>query len=105
MLQKLLRFVRNFYVATALALLTWMTFFDANDLPLQARNWLKLRELEEETTFYQAEMRDVQPERREVLGSNRLREKFAREEYLMKKPTDDALVSGDELNDPLPKEG
>ncbi len=103
MLQKLLRFVRNFYVATALALLTWMTFFDANDLPSQARNWLKLRELEEETTFYQAEIRDVQTERREVLGSNRLREKFAREKYLMKKPTEDVFVIVDELNDPLEK--
>jgi len=103
MLQKLLRFVRNFYVATALALLTWMTFFDANDLPSQARNWLKLRELEEETTFYQAEIRDVQTERREVLGSNRLREKFAREKYLMKKPTEDVFVIVDERNDPLEK--
>ena len=103
MFQNLLRSVRNFYVATALALLAWMTFFDANDLPSQVRNWLKLRELEEEAVFYQAEIRDVQNERREVLGNDRLREKFAREKYLMKKPTEDVFVIVDEQNEPIEK--
>lgn len=103
MLQKLLRSVRNFYVATALALLTWMTFFDANDLPSQVQNWLKLRELEGDIKFYQAKIKDVQTERREVLGSDRLREKFAREKYLMKKPTEDVFVIVDEKNEPLEK--
>ena len=102
-MEKLLRFVRNFYVATALALLTWMMFFDANDLPSQAQNWLKLRELGEETTFYQAEIRNVQIARREVLGSDRLREKYAREKYLMRKPTEDVFVIVDEQNEPLEK--
>lgn len=103
MFQKLFSRLRNFYVATALALLTWMTFFDANDLPSQARNWLKLRELEEETTFYKAEIKDVQTKRQEVLGSDRLREKFAREKYLMRKPAEDVFVIVDEKNEPLEK--
>ena len=102
-MKNLLRPLRNFYIATALALLAWMTFFDANDLPSQVRNWLKLRELEEEAVFYQAEIRDVQTERREVLGSDRLREKFAREKYLMKKPTEDVFVIVDEKNEPIEK--
>lgn len=103
MFQKLLHRLRNFYVATALALLTWMMFFDANDLPSQARNWLKLRELVAETTFYQAQIGTVQTARREVLGSDRLREKFAREKYLMKKPTEDVFVIVDEHNELIEK--
>ena len=103
MLQKFISRLRNFYVATALALLTWMMFFDANDIPSQVQNWLKLRELEQETTFYQAEIRDVQTARREVLGNDRLREKFAREKYLMRKPTEDVFVIVDEKNEPLEK--
>ena len=103
MFQKLLHKLRNFYVATALVLLAWMTFFDANDLPTQVRNWLKLHDLEAETKFYQAEIRDVQTERREVLGNDQLREKFARERYLMKKPTEDVFVIVDEQNEPLEK--
>lgn len=104
MLQKLLFRLRNFYLATTLAMLAWMTFSDANDLPSQVRNWLKLRELEAETRFYQAEIKKVQTARREVLGSDRLREKFAREKYLMKKPTEDVFVTVDEQNEPLEKQ-
>ena len=102
-MKNLLRSVRNFYVATALALLTWMMFFDANDLPLQTRNWLKLRDLEKEAMFYRAQIKDVQIKRREVLGNDRLREKFAREKYLMKKPTEDVFVIVNEQNEPLEK--
>lgn len=94
---------RNFYFATGLALLGWMTFFDANDLPTQIRNWLKLRELEAEARFYQTEIKQVQAERREVLGNDELREKFAREKYLMKKPTEAIFVIVDEHNEPLEK--
>ena len=103
MLQKLLRYLRNFYVATGLGLLAWMTFFDANDLITQGRNWWKLRELEGDARFYQAKIKTVQTDRREVLGSDRLREKFAREKYLMKKPNEDVFVIVDENNEPLEK--
>ncbi|MFD2572906.1 septum formation initiator family protein [Spirosoma soli] len=103
MFQKLLHFLRNFYVATGLVLLVWMTFFDANDLPSQAQNWWKLRELESDVKYYQTKIKAVQTERREVLGNDKLREKFAREKYLMKKPTEDVFVIVDEQNEPLEK--
>ncbi|MGF7217058.1 hypothetical protein GGR92_003225 [Spirosoma lacussanchae] len=102
-MQTLLRRLRNFYVATALVLLTWMTFFDANDLPSQIRNWWKLRELEGDAAFYEGRIKDIRRERREVLGNDRLREKYAREKYLMKKPTEDIFVIVDENNEPLEK--
>ncbi|AQG80890.1 FtsB family cell division protein [Spirosoma montaniterrae] len=104
MLNRILSRLRNFYVATALGLLVWMTFFDANDLPSQIRNWLKLRELESEVTFYNDQIKEVQRARREVLGNDRLREKYARERYLMKKPTEDVFVIVDENNEPIEKQ-
>jgi cell division protein DivIC len=100
---RLLRYLRNFYVATGLGLLVWMTFFDANDLPTQIRNRWKLYELDEEARFYQEKIKAVQNERREVLGNDQLREKFAREKYLMKKEGEDVFVIVDEHNDPLEK--
>lgn len=103
MLNRLLRYLRNFYVATGLGLLVWMTFFDANDLPTQIRNRWKLRELDRDAKFYQAQIKSVQAERQEVLGNDRLREKFAREKYLMKKPGEDVFVIVDEHNEPLEK--
>ncbi|QKZ15449.1 FtsB family cell division protein [Spirosoma sp. KUDC1026] len=103
MLPKRFRLLQNFYVATSLGLLVWMTFIDANDLPMQVRNWWKLRELDREITFYKDQIKTVQTERREVLGNDRLREKYAREKYLMKKPTEDVFVVVDEHNEPLEK--
>ena len=103
MLNRLLSYLRNFYVATGLGLLVWMTFFDANDLPTQFGNWWKLRELEAEARFYETKIKEVQTERQEVLGNDRLREKFAREKYLMKKPTEDIFVIVDGNNEPLEK--
>ena len=103
MFNRILRFGRNFYVATGLGLLVWMTFFDANDLPTQIGNWLKLRELDKDARFYQEKIKSVENDRREVLGNDRLREKFAREKYLMKKPTEDVFVIVDEQNEPLEK--
>jgi hypothetical protein len=103
MLPKRFRFLQNFYVATSLGLLVWMTFIDANDLPMQIRNWWKLRELDREITFYKDQIKTVQTERREVLGNDQLREKYAREKYLMKKPTEDVFVVVDEHNEPLEK--
>lgn len=95
--------LRNFYIATALGLLVWMTFFDANDLPSQIRNWWALRKLEGEVKYYNEQIQAIQRERREVLGNDRLREKYAREKYLMKKPTEDIFVIVDENNEPIEK--
>jgi cell division protein DivIC len=103
MFQKLLHYGRNFYIATGLGLLAWMTFFDANDLPTQIRNYWKLHELDQDTRYYQDKIKLVQTERKELLGNDRLREKFAREKYLMKKEGEDVFVIVDEHNEPLEK--
>ncbi|MBD2704781.1 septum formation initiator family protein [Spirosoma sp. BT702] len=103
MLQKLLRYCQNFYVASGLCLLAWMTFFDANDLPTQVRNWWKLHKLESDIRFYKEKIQLIQKERREVFGNAQLREKFAREKYLMKKADEDVFVIVDENNEPLEK--
>lgn len=103
MLQKLLRKLGSFYVASGLGLLLWMTFFDANDLPTQIRNWWRLHQLEGEVQYYRTSIKTVQTEQREVLGSDRLREKFAREKYWMKKQGEDVFVIVDEHNEPLEK--
>ena len=103
MLNRLLHYGRNFYVATGLGLIVWMTFFDANDLPTQVRNYWKLHELDQDTRYYQDKIKLVQTERKELLGNDRLREMFAREKYLMKKEGEDVFVIVDEHNEPLEK--
>lgn len=103
MLARLLRIGRNFYVATGLGLLIWMLFFDTNDLISQARNAWKLRDLKAEKAYYQQKVKEIQGQRQTIIGSLRLQEKYARENYLMRKPGEDVYVLVDENNEPIEK--
>lgn len=103
MLQKLVRFGKNFYVATGAGLLLWMLFFDTNDLISQSRNWWKLKQLERERVYFQENISKLQEQREEIMGNYRLQEKFARENYLMKKPAEDVYVLVNEKNEPIEK--
>jgi hypothetical protein len=93
----------RFYILTGAGLLLWMLFFDANDLRSQFRNWWKAQELDEEKTYFQERIKAVRAERNEVLGSQQLRIKYAREKYLMKKRSEDVYVLVDENGEPIEK--
>ena len=80
-----------------------MISVDPNDLRSQLRNWWTLHKLQNEEAYYQGKIKEVQNARREVLGTDQLREKFAREKYLMKKPTETVYVIVDEQNEPIEK--
>ena len=83
---------RNFYFVTGLTFLIWMTFLDSNDLINRYRLSAKLRSLENEKEYYQEKIKEVEKDRQELMGTTELLEKFAREKYLMKKPTEDIFI-------------
>jgi cell division protein FtsB len=72
--------------------LAWLTFFDSNDLYTQIKQTAKLKSLEDEKTFYTEKIEEVKEDRAELLSDEELLEKFARENYLMKKPNEDVYV-------------
>lgn len=72
--------------------LIWLTFFDSNDLYTQIKQTAKLEGLEDEKEFYQEKIEEVKADREELLSNDELLEKFARENYLMKKPEEDLYV-------------
>ncbi len=90
--RKIVPFFRNFYFSTGFFLLAWMLFFDANDFISQYRLTGKLNDLLKEKAFYSVKILEVKKEKEEVFGSRDLLEKFARERYLMKKPTEDIYI-------------
>lgn len=96
MLKKALKVIipllKNFYFSTGFFLLIWVTFFDANDLISQIRLSGKLKDLERERDYYIARIEEVKKEKHQVFGSQSQIEKFAREHYLMKKPTEDLYI-------------
>ncbi len=103
MINKILRIVKNFYFATGVGLLIWMLFFDANDIISQVRNSLKLGDLETDLVYYDEKIKEVEIQRQSILGNPRLQEKYARENYLMKKPNEDVYVLVNEKNEPIEK--
>jgi cell division protein FtsB len=83
---------RNFYAVTGISFLIWMTFLDSNDLITRFKMSTKLNSLENEKEFYQEKIAEVEKDKQELTTNKELLEKFAREKYLMKKPTEDIFV-------------
>lgn len=69
-----------------------MLFIDANDLITQFKLNQQRKNLESEKAYFQEKIVEVRKEREELLSNDKLLEKFAREKYLMKKPSEDLYI-------------
>jgi cell division protein FtsB len=78
-----------------------MFFLDTNDLSVQYRLWDELSNIKSEKNYYQKKLKELEKERRLVIGNPALLEKYSREKYLMKKPKEDIFVVVDENNQPI----
>lgn len=85
-------FLKNKYIATLLAFVVWVVFFDKNDLITQYRYWAELQDLKAKKAYLLEEIAQTEQERLELLSSPEKLEKFAREKYLMKKDEEDLFV-------------
>lgn len=85
-------YTKNYYLITISVFLVWMLFFDSNDFISQYQMSKKVQELEHDKHFYLEKIEEVKADRRELLSNPKLLEKFAREKYLMKKPSEDVYV-------------
>ncbi|MCC2548349.1 septum formation initiator family protein [Hymenobacter sp. BT175] len=86
------RFLRSFYFLAGLGFLIWMFVFDANDFVKQYEMYDQWRELEGDKEHYLGEIDKVKKDRAELLSSPELLEKFAREKYIMKRPSEDVFI-------------
>lgn len=92
MFSKLPAFTKNFYFISLVIFLVWMFFFDSNDLVTQYQLNRKLNELENEKAYFEEKILEVKKDREELLSNRELLEKFARENYYMKKQTEDLYI-------------
>ena len=69
-----------------------MLFIDANDVFTQFQLERQRKNLEDEKAYYLNKIEEVKKDREELLSNDALLEKFAREKYLMKKPTEDLFI-------------
>jgi len=85
-------FLRNKYILAIIIFLLWIIIFDANNLIDRIKQMNNLRKLKQEKEYY---IKKIAEEREKL---NRLRtddgylEKFAREQYLMKKKDEDLFI-------------
>ena len=92
MWERIPKIFRSFYFLVTAVFLVWMFFFDENDFIRQYQMSKKLSDLEEEKEYYQAKIAEVQKDRHELMSNADLLEKFAREKYLMKRPTEEVFI-------------
>jgi cell division protein DivIC len=85
-------FLRSFYFYVGVSFLVWMLVFDANDFMKQYDMYAKLQELQDDRKYYLDNIETVKKERAELLSSPELLEKFARENYIMKRPSEDVFI-------------
>lgn len=92
MLKTTFKYLKNKYILTSLVLLVWLIFFDANDFITQFKYKRKLNDLQEEKAFYKKEIKETKQSLYELTTNPHTLEKFAREQYLMKKENEDVFI-------------
>lgn len=84
--------MKNKYILTGLAFLVWMFFFDRNDIISQVQLRLKLSDYRDKREYFEQQIAEVKKEKQELLTNQSSLEKFAREQYMMKKDNEDLFV-------------
>ena len=87
--QKIRGLFKNFYFLFFLCFILWMTIIDSNGFINRYRLSSKLSELNTQKEFYIKEIDKVSLDKERFESDEELLEKYAREEYLMKKESED----------------
>ncbi len=82
----------NKYLIVSIAFLSWMLFFDNNDIISQIQLRLKLADYRNKKEYYEQKIAEVKQKKQELLTNQQSLEKFAREQYMMKKDDEDLFV-------------
>ena len=84
--------LRNKYVLTVFIFIVWLIFFDRNNLIDRFKEMQKLYQFEKDRVYYTERIEIDSQRLKQLKTSNRNLEKFAREQYFMKKPNEDIFV-------------
>lgn len=96
MITKLPKVFRNFYFVSFAVFFAWMLLLDSNNLVARYQLGSKLDALEDEKEYYEEKIEEVKKDRSALFGDRESIEKFARENYLMKKETEDIYIIREE---------
>jgi cell division protein FtsB len=88
----LMKAVRNKYLIAVSVFLVWLLIFDHNSLIDRVKYIRILHEYEDERQFYNERIEEDSRRLRELKTDKENLEKFAREQYFMKKENEDVFV-------------
>jgi cell division protein FtsB len=86
------RIIRNKFLLTAVIFFAWIFIFDRNNLIDRYKYNKELKKLELEKEYYLERISEDSKKLNELKTSDENLEKFAREQYLMKKPDEDIFL-------------
>jgi|TARA_B100000768_G_C10980012_1_gene249393 cell division protein FtsB len=89
--KKWIRFISNKYLLILILFFTWMFFFDTNSFFIHNELNDEVNALEDNKAFYKEEMRQDKFFIEKMKDSNEI-EKFAREEYFLKKENEEIFI-------------
>lgn len=83
---------RNKYSLSLILFFVWIVFFDANNLIDRAINLRRAHRLEKDILFYNEKIKDDRAKLEELESNPANLEKFAREQFLMKRDNEDIFI-------------
>ena len=96
---KTITLLKNKYILATLIFVVLMVFFDKNNIITQIKLHGKLNKLKEEREFYQQEIIKNRNDIQGLRSNPETLEKYAREQYLMKKDSEDIYLIIDKKKD------
>lgn len=84
--------IKNKYFITLLIFVLYILFFDQNNLMDRFESMSKLKQLQKDKAYYIEKIQEDTERMNELKTNNENLEKFAREQYLMKKPNEDVFI-------------
>jgi cell division protein DivIC len=88
--------LRNKYILTSVLFVLWMLMFDQNNLNERRKNNRDYNQLLKERDYFQKKIEENGKRIQELKTNNDNLEKFAREQYLMKKDNEDIFIIVDD---------
>lgn len=92
LLERMPPWMKNKYILTILVFLVWIILLDPNNLISRVREIRTRNRLEQEKEYYMARIEEDRRKLSELRTSNENLEKYAREQYRMKRPDEDLFI-------------
>jgi cell division protein DivIC len=90
--KKIPRIFRNKYTLTILIFVVWIFLFDSNNLVSRFKEMRELQKLKADKEYYTKKIEEDKRKLHELKTDNHNLEKFAREQYHMKKSDEDLYI-------------